>query len=64
MKLLITGAAGQLGKCFVSELKARGDIQFSAYSRGDLDVTCVDEVQMVIARESPTLLLMQAPIPR
>ena len=57
MKLLITGAAGQLGKTFVSELKTRRDIQFCAYSRGDLDVTSVDEVQMVIARERPDFVI-------
>lgn len=57
MKLLITGAAGQLGKAFVSELKANKQIQFSAYSRGDLDVTCVDEVQTVIARERPDFVI-------
>jgi dTDP-4-dehydrorhamnose reductase len=57
MKLLITGAAGQLGKAFVSELKANKEIQFSAYSRGDLDVTCVDEAQTVIARERPDFVI-------
>jgi dTDP-4-dehydrorhamnose reductase len=57
MKLLITGAAGQLGKVFVSELKANKEIQFSAYSRGDLDVTCVDEAQTVIARERPDFVI-------
>ena len=57
MKLLITGAAGQLGKTFVSELKTRRDLQFCAYSRGDLDVTSVDEVQMVIARERPDFVI-------
>ncbi len=57
MKLLITGAAGQLGKAFVSELKANKEIQFSAYSRGDLDVTCVDEAQAVIARESTDFVI-------
>jgi dTDP-4-dehydrorhamnose reductase len=57
MKLLITGAAGQLGKAFVSELKARKDIQFSAYSRGDLDVTCVEEAQTVITRECPDFVI-------
>ena len=57
MNLLITGAAGQLGKAFVSELKANRDIQFSAYSRGDLDVTCVDEAQTVIARERPDFVI-------
>jgi len=57
MKLLITGAAGQLGKAFVSELKASEGIQFSAYSRGDLDITCVDEAQAVIARERPDFVI-------
>lgn len=57
MKLLITGAAGQLGKAFVSQLKASRDIQFSAYSRGDLDITCVDEAQTVIARECPDFVI-------
>lgn len=57
MKLLITGAAGQLGKAFVSELKTNKDIQFSAYSRGDLDVTCVVEAQTVIARERPDFVI-------
>jgi dTDP-4-dehydrorhamnose reductase len=60
MKLLITGAAGQLGKVFVSELKANREIQFSAYSRGDLDVTCVDEAQTVIARERPDFVINTA----
>ena len=57
MKLLITGAAGQLGKAFVSELKSNSEIQFAAYSRGDLDVTCVDEAQTVIARERPDFVI-------
>ncbi len=57
MKLLITGAAGQLGKAFVSELKAKKNVQFSAYSRGDLDVTCVEEAQTVIARERPDFVI-------
>ena len=60
MKLLITGAAGQLGKAFVSELKTNKSIQFSAYSRGDLDVTCVDEAQTVIARERPDFVINAA----
>jgi dTDP-4-dehydrorhamnose reductase len=60
MKLLITGAAGQLGKSFVSQLKATKEIQFSAYSRGDLDITCVDEAYTVIARDRPDFVINAA----
>ncbi len=60
MKLLITGAAGQLGKTFVSQLKATREIQFTAYSRGDLDITCVDEAYTVIARDRPDFVINAA----
>lgn len=60
MKLLITGAAGQLGKTFVSQLKATKEIQFTAYSRGDLDITCVDEAHTVIARDRPDFVINAA----
>lgn len=60
MRLLITGAAGQLGKTFVSQLKATKEIQFSAYSRGDLDITCVDEAYTVIARDRPDFVINAA----
>ena len=60
MRLLITGAAGQLGKAFASELKANKNIQYSAFSRGDLDVTCAEKAQAVISRERPDFVINTA----
>ena len=60
MRLLITGAAGQLGKAFASELNANKNIQYSAFSRGDLDVTCAEKAQAVISRERPDFVINTA----
>ena len=60
MKLLITGAAGQLGKSFTALLKDQEDIEFSFYSRKDLDITSQEEVQAVIAREEPDYVINTA----
>ena len=64
MRLLITGAAGQLGKAFASELKANKNIQYSAFSRGDLDVTCAEKAQAVISRERPDFVINTAASPQ
>ena len=60
MKLLITGAAGQLGKSFTALLKDQEDIEFSSYSRKDLDIASQEEVQAVIAREEPDYVINTA----
>ena len=50
MKLLITGAAGQLGHAFAAELSAQTTFTFCAFSRADLDITSAEHVNAVIVR--------------
>ena len=60
MKLLITGAAGQLGQAFVSALESRSDIEFVACSRRDLDITDVNNVRKVIDQTQPDFVINTA----
>ena len=60
MKLLITGAAGQLGTAFVSELKTRQDIDFVACSRKEMDITDADNVRQVITKVKPDFVINTA----
>ena len=60
MKLLITGAAGQLGQAFVSALKQRSDIEFIACNRNDLDITNANNVRQVITQAQPDFVINTA----
>ncbi len=60
MKLLITGAAGQLGQAFVSALKQRSDIEFIACNRNDLDITNANNVRQVITQAEPDFVINTA----
>ena len=60
MKLLITGAAGQLGQAFVSALKQRSDIEFIACNRNDLDITNDNNVRQVITQAQPDFVINTA----
>ena len=60
VKLLIAGAAGQLGTAFVSELKARQDIDFVACSRNELDITDADNVRQAITKVKPDFVINTA----
>ena len=60
MKLLITGAAGQLGHAFAAELSAQTTFTFCAFSRADLDITSAEHVNAVIVREQPDVVINTA----
>ena len=60
MKLLISGAAGQLGQAFVQELERQPDIVFVACSRSELDITDMDNVRQLITQEQPDFVINTA----
>ena len=60
MKLVITGAAGQLGQAFAAELSAQTTSTFCAFSRADLDITSAEHVNAVIVREQPDVVINTA----
>ena len=59
MKWLITGANGQLGKCFQKTLHTQG-IDFVALSRTDLDITNIDLVNEGIKSLKPDVVINAA----
>lgn len=56
MKLLISGANGQLGTEWVQFCQQHG-IPYSAYSRATLDVTDPDQVDRVLHKEQPEVVI-------
>ena len=60
MKLLIAGAAGQLGQAFGCELESRPDIVVVGCSRSDLDIADVNNVRQVITQEQPDFVINTA----
>ena len=56
MKVLITGADGQLGVAFIEKLKLRG-IDFFATDISSCDITKADQVTMLIKNHKPTVLI-------
>ena len=59
MKILVTGAAGQLGRELV-DASLRGGHQVFAASRAELDVTNRDSVNLVVSREKPAIIVHAA----
>ena len=59
MKILVTGAAGQLGRELVDASKGLGHEVFAA-SRAELDVTDRESVRAVVAREKPQVIVHSA----
>lgn len=57
MKVIITGSNGQVGRS-LQILFSNHDIV--ALTRSDLDITCLDQVRAVIARERPDILINAA----
>lgn len=55
MQVLITGAAGQLGQEMVRVL--RGEHEVTAWTRGDIDLTCHQDVRDAVARLAPAAIL-------
>ena len=68
MKLLIAGAAGQLGSAFVSELAKyqplhndkNSQISFTACNRNELDITNPGQVERVISQQQPDFVINTA----
>ncbi len=56
MKVVVTGASGQLGAVVVARSRARGD-EVVALARRDLDVTDHDAVMRVVPGAAPDLLI-------
>ena len=60
MKVLLTGASGQLGQAFVNQLKHHSGTVLVACTRSDLDITDADNVRQVLAREQPDIVINTA----
>ncbi|MCW8348132.1 dTDP-4-dehydrorhamnose reductase [Vibrio sp. ZSDZ65] len=60
MKVLITGCHGQVGYCLVERLNKRDDVKVVAYDRDALDITSKEQVQAVIARLMPNVVINAA----
>lgn len=60
MRLLITGADGQLARSFAALAKGRKDIQLFSYNRAQLDVCSVSSVNSVIAKVQPDFVINTA----
>jgi len=56
MKLVVTGANGQLGQAFVRELTRRS-IQFWAVERTDCDITKAEQVHELLDVQRPSVLI-------
>ncbi len=57
MRILIAGAAGQLGSCLRNSLRGRDLIPLN---HSDLDITLPDQIRQVFARVSPDLVINTA----
>jgi len=60
MKVLITGKNGQVGSCLVSQLSDMPSIHFLALGREELDITNADQVNEVINKYQPTVIINAA----
>lgn len=56
MKILVTGASGQLGKEWCTYLE-RIDADYVSYNSEDLDITNHESLNMVLDRESPEIIM-------
>jgi len=60
MKVLITGKNGQVGSCLVSQLSNTPSIDFLALGREELDITNADQVNKVVNKYQPTVIINAA----
>jgi len=60
MKVLITGAKGQVGSCLVQRLNSRPDVDVIAYDRDELDITCAASVAEAVAKLCPDVIINAA----
>ena len=57
MKILITGANGQLGKELAKQYKRKKDIDLILAGRLDLDITSVDQVNAFVKENKPDVII-------
>jgi len=60
MKVLITGKNGQVGSCLVSQLIDIPSIDFLALGREELDITNAEQVNEVVNKYQPTIIINAA----
>ncbi len=60
MKVLITGKNGQVGSCLVSQLIDIPSIDFLALGRDELDITNAEQVNEVVNKYHPTIIINAA----
>jgi dTDP-4-dehydrorhamnose reductase len=60
MKLLLTGAEGQLGKAFVAESLSHQDIELICYNRANLDITREEHIASALALVRPDFVINAA----
>jgi len=60
MKVLITGKNGQVGSCLVSQLSDTPSIDFLALGRDELDITNAEQVNEVVNKYQPTIIVNAA----
>lgn len=56
LNVLVTGARGQLGQA-LSALELDSSIQFSFYSKEQLDITDLDQVRLVVQKQTPDIVV-------
>jgi dTDP-4-dehydrorhamnose reductase len=60
LRVLITGAYGQVGHCLVQQLKNRADVEIFAYDRDVLDITNEQSVIKVVDEVNPHTIINAA----
>lgn len=60
MRVLITGKNGQVGSCLVSQLSDISSINFLALGRDELDITDANQVNEVVNKYQPTVIINAA----
>jgi dTDP-4-dehydrorhamnose reductase len=60
MKVLLTGANGQLGRCLVDRLQQNDTIEFSALDKQSLDIGNIDQVKAIAADIKPDVIINAA----
>lgn len=61
-KVLITGAAGRIGKKLVSKLAQRKDLELLLPSQAEFDLSNLEQIETFIAREKPTIIIHLAAV--
>lgn len=60
MRLLLTGAEGQLGQAFVVAAGQRKNMDLIAFSRSGLDITNPEDIERAIKQQSPDMVINTA----